>query len=261
MCINSSDDEVLFNSLNGVSADSVAGTGRKDSVTGHNDSVDVYNIYEIPKTEIHNRIVMQRKFPGPAGILPRHREDWVDDITRYVSQQDTPDGDMWSDEVYQHAILGIPIQGYLTLKEFCIGKLVNKYGRKKDLPKGKVPLLVVLISSVECIDSDAAITLMDPSGEMKANVSRSVLKDHLRYIKPGTAMILRQVSVGYFNWLNIVANNVVSLCMKRGMASSVETVNITEMVESDYVLHKASTNKDNTKSSKSPQPGTSSNLL
>lgn len=78
----------------------------------------------------------------------------------------------------------------------------------------KVPQLVVVIKSI-ATDTNASVTLKDPTGEMQGTIHASVLDIHPNLIKRGAVLFLRQVSVFTpapdSHYLNITDANIVHI--------------------------------------------------
>ena len=58
-----------------------------------------------------------------------------------------------------------------------------------------VPLLLVTVAWLSVSDSDALAILRDPTGEMRACLSRRTVDEAGHALRPGSAMLLRDVSV------------------------------------------------------------------
>ncbi|XP_070566043.1 homologous recombination OB-fold protein-like [Ptychodera flava] len=91
--------------------------------------------------------------------------------------------------------------------------IVMRKASLKQLAKGKVPHLCVLIKSVNFCDASAVFR--DPSGEMQGTVHRKLLEEYQSDMKPGTALVLRQVSVLSpslrNHYLNITPSNLIQV--------------------------------------------------
>ncbi|KAK3808302.1 MAG: hypothetical protein J3Q66DRAFT_354479 [Benniella sp.] len=73
---------------------------------------------------------------------------------------------------------------------------ISDIERSKELHRGKVPNLVAMIKDVVLSEIDAAVTLLDPSGEMRGTVHRTVLEQYKNNeIRIGTVLALQNVSV------------------------------------------------------------------
>ncbi|KAL3853399.1 hypothetical protein ACJMK2_016942 [Sinanodonta woodiana] len=170
----------------------------------------------------------KRKFPGPAGILPklspgqsmdgvaivgigspnptatRLKEDTV------VSSQNSED--IFSDHPWQTLLKDLGDDGKQLLSKFAISVILDK-ARRKQLPRGKVTLMFAVIESVDTLALDASVTLKDKSGKMQGTVHRDVLKEYESEFQAGSVLVLRQVSVlsltSRNHYLNITPSNIV----------------------------------------------------
>ncbi|KAG0353366.1 hypothetical protein BC939DRAFT_505205 [Gamsiella multidivaricata] len=67
---------------------------------------------------------------------------------------------------------------------------------RKELHRGKVPYLLAMIKDFTLSEIDAAVTLLDPSGEMRGTVHITVLEQYKNNeIRIGTALALKNVSI------------------------------------------------------------------
>ncbi|CAO3569945.1 unnamed protein product [Mortierella alpina] len=83
-------------------------------------------------------------------------------------------------------------KGTSPMIELCLSDIENR----KDLHRGKVSGLVVMIKEVSLSEIDAAVTLLDPSGEMRGTIHRTVLEQYKNNeIRVGTVLALKNVSV------------------------------------------------------------------
>lgn len=73
---------------------------------------------------------------------------------------------------------------------------ISDIERSKELHRGKVPNLVAMVKDVVLSEIDAAVTLLDPSGEMRGTIHRTVLEQYKNNeIRIGTVLALQNVSV------------------------------------------------------------------
>ncbi|KAG0214513.1 hypothetical protein BGX28_001967 [Mortierella sp. GBA30] len=83
-------------------------------------------------------------------------------------------------------------KGSAPMIELCLSDIEHR----QDLHRGKVSGLVVMIKEVSLSEIDAAVTLLDPSGEMRGTIHRTVLEQYKNNeIKVGTVLALKNVSV------------------------------------------------------------------
>ncbi|KAF9936326.1 hypothetical protein BGZ65_002535 [Modicella reniformis] len=83
-------------------------------------------------------------------------------------------------------------KGTAQIIEHSISDIENS----KELHRGKVPNLIVMIKEIVFSEIDAAVTLLDPSGEMRGTVHRTVLEQYKdNEVRIGTVLVLQNVSV------------------------------------------------------------------
>ncbi|KAF8926711.1 hypothetical protein BGZ58_010972 [Dissophora ornata] len=83
-------------------------------------------------------------------------------------------------------------KGVAPMIKFTISDIESR----QELHRGKVSNLVVMIKEVVMSEIDAAVTLLDPSGEMRGTVHRTVLERYKNNeIRVGTVLALENVSV------------------------------------------------------------------
>ncbi|XP_060704851.1 homologous recombination OB-fold protein [Hemiscyllium ocellatum] len=177
----------------------------------------------------------KRRFPGPAGILPQqHLGKNLDDVL--ISDPQTPThgavpklrpqevpGSQQSVEDDFGRGPWATMKADLRLDEEDADCFLRSYSivmvlRKaalKQLPKGKVPKMAVLVKSLTRTNTDASAVFKDPSGEMQGTIHRQLLVEELNNLKVGTVLLLKQV--GVFSpslrnhYLNITRSNVIRI--------------------------------------------------
>ncbi|KAM7302745.1 uncharacterized protein ISCGN_018253 [Ixodes scapularis] len=149
----------------------------------------------------------KRKFPGPAGILPKtnaypsfseigkaadeakasRKSELPDELlcTPWNCEDDDPDSP-WQ---LMRQDMDVSVGDHDDLAVYTIAWAL-KMKREKQLPRGKVPVLSVCIKSV----SNKILTLRDKTGEILASVDKS-FQDFKACLKTGTTMVLRKVGV------------------------------------------------------------------
>ncbi|BFZ09029.1 hypothetical protein BsWGS_12068 [Bradybaena similaris] len=179
----------------------------------------------------------KRKFPGPAGILPPYSPSVVLDTKLpnspdVVLQAQSPKiGDLkdelqpsqlpWSQAVsddifkspqWKALVADLGNDSESLIAKFSIKSALFKASRKL-LHRGKVPLIIGVIDSLEMQGSDASIVIRDPSGKMNGALHRDLFKDQSTALQIGSVLVLRQVSVispsCRTHYLNITPGNVV----------------------------------------------------
>lgn len=172
----------------------------------------------------------KRKFPGPAGMLPRlgpgHKLTdtvmKVDGRTSEVQLQKNdnfllspnPVDDLFGESPWLKLVADLGENSSKILKSFSIKELHNK-ACKKQLYQGKVPLLFTVLETVDLSSIDASVRLRDKTGSIQGTIHRNLVKEYGEHLQPSTVLVLRQVGVlsptPRTHYLNITANNLVSL--------------------------------------------------
>ncbi|XP_060600876.1 uncharacterized protein LOC132754276 [Ruditapes philippinarum] len=174
----------------------------------------------------------KRKFPGPAGLLPKlgpgrnldmmspvslitttpvTNKSPKDDSTILCSQQTD---DIFNELPWQRLLTDLEDDGQKLLKKYSISSTLLKSG-KKQLVQGKAALIFGIIESIESHGSEASVTIRDRSGRMQGTIHHDLLKDHEADLQAGTVLVLKQVSIislsNRNHYLNITPSNVVML--------------------------------------------------
>lgn len=148
----------------------------------------------------------KRKFPGPAGILPKSRSSLSFAAVGRIADERTsgqpePHDDLlctpWSSEAEDpHSPwqrLKQDLEMDTTKGRFLQGysiAWVLKMKRLQQLPMGKVPVLCVSVKNA----SKDILTLRDGTGEILATIDKSC-QDYKPCLKAGTAVVLMKASV------------------------------------------------------------------
>uniref|UniRef100_UPI00398F3CFB homologous recombination OB-fold protein n=1 Tax=Pristiophorus japonicus TaxID=55135 RepID=UPI00398F3CFB len=187
-----------------------------------------------PEAVKSDRPRAKRRFPGPAGILPQQRLGKnLDEVLISAPQTPThgavpklrprevPSSQSVEDDFGRGPWAAMKAE--LRLDEGDAGCFLRSYSivmvlRKaalKQLPKGKVPNMAVLVKSLTRTNTDASAVFKDPSGEMQGTIHRQLLIEQPNNLKAGTVLHLKQV--GVFSpslrnhYLNITPNNVIRI--------------------------------------------------
>ncbi|XP_052780425.1 uncharacterized protein LOC128217356 [Mya arenaria] len=180
----------------------------------------------------HVTPIRKRKFPGPAGILPRLSSGQSLDAlspsilpkttaNSGVSPQDDlsvpcsqSSDDVFSDAPWQTLVRDLGDEASRILNKFTIASTLLLAG-KKQLPQGKAPLVFGVVESVESHGAEASITIRDKSGRMQGTVHRDLLKEHEAELQIGACLLLKQVSIisvcNRKHYLNLTPPNLVSV--------------------------------------------------
>ncbi|XP_066554698.1 homologous recombination OB-fold protein [Amia ocellicauda] len=174
-----------------------------------------------------------RRFPGPAGLLPKQFSGRnLDDIL--ISPPQTP----------AHGALAklqTPVtSSQQSEEEFCRGPwarmkaemgldernpssflcsysviMVLRKAALKQLAKNKVPNMAVMVKSLTRTNSDARAVFRDPTGEMQGTIHRQLLEERQAELKTGAVLLLKQVGVfspSHRNhYLNVTPNNLLRI--------------------------------------------------
>ncbi|XP_032891243.1 homologous recombination OB-fold protein [Amblyraja radiata] len=188
-----------------------------------------------PEIQKADRPRAKRRFPGPAGILPQqHHGKNLDEVMISAPPTPThgaipklhPEEDLSSQQSVEDDFGRGPwatMKEDLRLDEGDIRCFLRNYSivmvlRKaalKQLPKGKVPHMAVLVKSLTRTNTDASAVFKDPSGEMQGTIHRQLLVEDPNDLKVGTVLLLKQV--GVFSpslrnhYLNITPSNVIKI--------------------------------------------------
>ncbi|KAL8613056.1 hypothetical protein ACOMHN_008825 [Nucella lapillus] len=180
-----------------------------------------------------------RKFPGPAGILPPAKPSELASIMKKsvgaspeIVSEDSggskPEEEVCSSQASGEAFGGVAWQSLIAdlhpdtdkvLTKFSVRAMLHKASRRQ-LPKGKVPLMVGVLESIDLQGTDASVVLRDPTGQMQGTLHREAVKDFSVDLQTGAALVLRQVSVispsSRTHYLNITSGNIVAIYLAQG---------------------------------------------
>ncbi|GJJ77910.1 hypothetical protein EMPS_10269 [Entomortierella parvispora] len=180
-------------------------------------------------TRSGEEVTRKRRLPGPAGNLPRLSAEEKDRLFRSKGKPfggdvvpdpnstspsssikkkmkavaPGPVDSMFVTGAWQDMMrtMGLPDYKPSTLRE-CkhlspwTALSISDIEHNKDLHRGKIQNIVVMIKDVSLSEIDTAATLLDPSGEMPGTIHRSVLDQYKNNeIRTGTVLALKNVSV------------------------------------------------------------------
>eukprot|EP00041_Stephanoeca_diplocostata_P033854 m.1129297 g.1129297 ORF g.1129297 m.1129297 type:complete len:492 (-) comp24417_c0_seq2:2235-3710(-) len=184
----------------------------------------------------------KRRFPGPAGILPRLMSSnqlaggkeggrrvtakWTA-LQQQAQEQRQPQSPRPDNSPDAHSFES---GAWITMLQAMKGFTGYRGGKGTEVrmkhsiatvlhggSRGKkVPMMCVMIKRFSLSDSDASITLIDPSGEMMGTLHRGVFdKQAPEEFCPGAVLVLKQVAVfspaPKRHYLNITPNNILRL--------------------------------------------------
>ncbi|CAE1166006.1 Uncharacterized protein C17orf53 [Acanthosepion pharaonis] len=170
----------------------------------------------------------KRKFPGPAGMLPRlvPGQKLTDTVIKLDGRGDSqlqknenllsanPVENFFGENPWLKLVSDLGEDSSRILNSFSIKELHLK-ACKKQLHQGKVLLLFAILETVDLSSIDASVRLRDRTGSIQGTIHRNLVKEYGEHLQPGTVLVLKQVGVLSPNprthYLNITANNLVSL--------------------------------------------------
>ncbi|KAG0290527.1 hypothetical protein BGZ96_005990 [Linnemannia gamsii] len=170
------------------------------------------------------------RLPGPAGNLPRLSEEEKDQLFRsrgvpfrkdpripnttstspnssikkkMKTVKQGPIDSMFASAAWEEMLKSKHLPEYKpsTLQRLkgtnpLLQVTISDIETRQDPHRGKIPWLIAMIKDIMPSEIDAAVTLMDPSGEMRGTIHISVLEHYKNNeIRIGTVLVLNNVSV------------------------------------------------------------------
>ncbi|KAF9138248.1 hypothetical protein BGX30_009385 [Mortierella sp. GBA39] len=170
------------------------------------------------------------RLPGPAGNLPRlseeekdqlfrsrgvpfHKDARIPDIAstspsssikkKMKSVSQGPIDSMFASGAWEDMLKAQRLPEYKpsTLERVkgtnpLLQTTISDIETRQDTHRGKIPWLIAMIKDFTPSEIDAAVTLMDPSGEMRGTIHISVLEQYKNNeVRIGTVLVLNNVSV------------------------------------------------------------------
>ncbi|XP_041087764.1 homologous recombination OB-fold protein isoform X2 [Polyodon spathula] len=175
-----------------------------------------------------------RRFPGPAGILPkqltgRNLEEVMVSAPQTPAhgalaklQPQSPSSQQMVEDEFERGPwtamkteLGLDEKNPSSfLRTYSIIMVLRKAALKQ-LPKNKVPNMAVVVKSLTRTNSDARAVFRDPTGEIQGTVHRQLLEERQPELKSGAVLLLKQVGVfspSHRNhYLNVTPNNLLRI--------------------------------------------------
>ncbi|XP_075033367.1 homologous recombination OB-fold protein isoform X2 [Mixophyes fleayi] len=177
----------------------------------------------------------ERRFPGPAGLLPDQSSGrGLDEIL--VSNPHTPnhgarakifskEGMSSQQPMAEEFIRGpwATMKADLSLDEndpTCFLRtysvvMVLRKAALKQLPRNKVPRMAVALKSLTPANGDASAVFRDPTGDIQGTVHHVLLEERESELKIGNVLLLQQVGVfspSHRNhYLNVTPSNIVKI--------------------------------------------------
>lgn len=192
-----------------------------------------------------SRVVRQRKFPGPAGLLPDRGRPLVQgQRPNFSSLLDTSGSDLEDEEplcsqstasvledgpwsALQCDLAG---EGQTLMRRYTI-TWVKQKAAARQLVGQKIPFLAAVLHSIDCSSPDPCVVLRDQTGEIPGTLHRSVWDSFGGQLVAGSALVLRMVGVlstgisARRHYLNITSNNIVTIYSSPLCESSVPETN------------------------------------
>jgi len=183
----------------------------------------------LTRTPSSSKTPNTRKFPGPAGLLPKLSAGQNLDDTSFasplptvrkpspaqskVSQSSTSEDEDFNRDpwtcMYQDFLKNVPLAMRYTIVRAYTEAIQQK------LDRGKVPCLCALVKAFSLTESDASVLLKDPTGEIHGTLHRKVLENYQTELAPGAGLVLKHVSVfspaPRKHYLNITPGNILQI--------------------------------------------------
>ncbi|RUS85442.1 hypothetical protein EGW08_006775 [Elysia chlorotica] len=184
---------------------------------------------------IQSRRSSERKFPGPAGLLPSMASlEHLSSTSSAIELVGTTPGSLPKEKDNQEAdhflssqsqtenVCSLPQwrrmeedlgnDAQTLLNKFSIKTLLLRASRKM-LSKGKTPLVFGVMETLDVQGADAGFVIRDQTGKMKGSLHKDLIQDPSTALQTGCVLILRQVSVispsSRTHYLNVTPGNVV----------------------------------------------------
>lgn len=177
-------------------------------------------------------VTRKRKFPGPAGILPElppgadlsalsEPESPIVKVSpKDVAPQDFVCSQSVVDEFekqpWQMMLKDTACEGSSAsvMDNFNISWVLQQ-ASSKQLPRGKVPVLCILLKNISLQGSEARVTFADKTGEMSGMIHGKILEEYQDKLQPGAVLVLKQVTIfspsTRKHYLVITPSNIISL--------------------------------------------------
>ncbi|KAG8446932.1 hypothetical protein GDO86_014401 [Hymenochirus boettgeri] len=177
----------------------------------------------------------ERRFPGPAGLLPQQGNlKGLDEILISAPQSPSHGAiaklntktNITSPQTVEEEYARGPwaaLKAELALNENdprCFLRtysvvMVLRKAALKQLPKNKVPQMAVALKSLTLANGDASAVFRDPTGEIQGTVHHLLLEEKESDLKVGSVLLLQQVGVfspSHRNhYLNVTPSNLVKV--------------------------------------------------
>lgn len=169
------------------------------------ETVNNVNSFENPD---RNRRVVQRKFPGPAGILPdekkvnlnvtvleeinvtSHKKLELDEIVCSQITEDNFKKGPWNRMLENWSNTNCKVS---LSHKYTISWIKSK-ALSKELIGQKAPFLAAVIQSVDDSSKDHMVVLKDKTGEIHASLAE-MWDDYYEFLKSGSVIVVKQIGV------------------------------------------------------------------
>lgn len=157
-------------------------------------------------------VVCKRKFPGPAGLLPKSGGGRTPHITgQEIKEKKTPSpsfesvvcsqtsSDDFSRGPWQQMLIDLeldPSDPTSPLHVFNIRWITRRASLRGQSAVRKVPFLAVMLRNLDLKShADATATLKDKTGEINGTIPKCVMEEYGSSLQPGCVLFLKGVSV------------------------------------------------------------------
>ncbi|KAG1684653.1 hypothetical protein GQR58_009370 [Nymphon striatum] len=121
------------------------------------------------------------------------------------------------------------------------GPSAHDKGNFKELPDGKIPILIIVLKSLKNVIADASAIFIDRTGEIQGTIHRTLMKDYENVLKPGAVLVLQQVFVFSpcpgKHYLNITPKNLIRVYATYNVADEeiVKCVSLSNLSSEDII--------------------------
>ncbi|RDD38568.1 Uncharacterized protein C17orf53-like protein [Trichoplax sp. H2] len=206
----------------------------------------------------HSNSLIVRRFPGPAGVLPRLRPGQkVEDAIAAVCRSDTStfikENSRWPTELstncnqIEHEFpteLWEKSISNLQKNDNCAKyfdyniNMIMKMAKRKQLPNNRVPGLLTILKSLTPTNSGATAVFSDPSGEIVGALHQKVLEENTKLLVQGAVVVLQKVSLlspsSKQHFLNIVPGNIFTIYSPINLTSNEDDTIATDENTPDF---------------------------
>ncbi|XP_018336158.1 uncharacterized protein LOC108744746 [Agrilus planipennis] len=174
--------------------------------------------------------VVQRKFPGPAGLLPEQMDKnnftkRIDDDFYFKNVQNTEEPMLVSqccelsfdDKLWKRMLEDLEHEKidseYILPEKYNIEWIKSK-AVNNQLVNQKAPFLAALIQSLNIKSPVPTVTLRDKTGEIQATIDYDLYKEYVAELAVGSVIIIKQFSVvptGTSYILNVTVKNLIRI--------------------------------------------------